>query len=155
MQLDVNGRMIDVPDGDGQSLLGLLRDKLGLNGTKEACSRGECGACTVLVDGRPVMSCILPVGMVRGKVETIEGLEEESEELREAFAEAGGFQCGYCTPGQVVRGVALVREGKALDEAALRRAISGNICRCTGYNGIVSALQRVLKDPSGDQRVNE
>ena len=122
-------------------LLDVLRDRLGLLGTKESCGRGECGACTVLVDGRAVLSCITLAARVSGQVETIEGVSEESERLRSAFANQGALQCGFCTPGQIVRGTALLREGLPDDDAELRRAMSGNICRCTGYVGIIAALR--------------
>jgi aerobic-type carbon monoxide dehydrogenase small subunit (CoxS/CutS family) len=127
-------------------LLDYLRDELGLRGTKEACGRGECGACTVLIDGRPVLSCITLAVRVDGSVETIEGVTPESAELRRQFAAHGAFQCGFCTPGQIVRGVALLREGLPADDTALRIAISGNVCRCTGYSGIVAALRAAEKN---------
>jgi aerobic-type carbon monoxide dehydrogenase small subunit (CoxS/CutS family) len=126
-------------------LLDYLRDQQGLRGTKEACGRGECGACTVLIDGRPVLSCITLAVRVDGDVETIEGVTAESAELRRQFAEHGAFQCGFCTPGQIVRGVALLRQGLPSDDTALRAAISGNVCRCTGYSGIVAALRAAEK----------
>jgi aerobic-type carbon monoxide dehydrogenase small subunit (CoxS/CutS family) len=126
----------------GERLLDVLRDRYGLTGTKEACGRGECGACTVLVDGVPVLSCITLAARVNGSVTTVEGVIEESSELRAAFADCGAFQCGFCTPGQIVRGTALLRSGLPNDDRELRREISGNICRCTGYNGIVEALRR-------------
>lgn len=129
-QLDPNTRLIEV-----------LRLQLGLTGTKIACGTGECGACTVLVNGRPVLSCITLASRVSGSVETIEGVADEATSLREAFAQRSAFQCGFCTPGQIVRGLALLREGLPADESDLRHAISGNICRCTGYEGIVDALR--------------
>ena len=138
----VNGSPVDLDVGPGDRLLDVLRDALGLIGTKEACGRGECGACTVLVDGRPMLSCLLLAARVVGRVETVEGLAEEGRDLRAAFADEGAFQCGFCTPGHIVRGVALLREGVPGDERELRRAISGNICRCTGYTGIVRAIRR-------------
>ncbi|CAB4963866.1 unannotated protein [freshwater metagenome] len=122
-------------------LLDVLRDRLGLLGTKESCGRGECGACTVLIDGRAVLSCITLAARVSGHVETIEGVSAESERLRSAFANQGALQCGFCTPGQIVRGTALLREGLPDDDADLRSAMSGNICRCTGYVGIIAALR--------------
>lgn len=122
-------------------LIDVLREHAGLTGTKEACGRGECGACTVLVDGRPVLACITLAARVRGTVETVEGVVEESHDLRAAFARRAAFQCGFCTPGQIVRGVALLREGLPEEEAELRHAVSGNVCRCTGYEGIVDALR--------------
>lgn len=144
VQLEVNGESVEVDEGDGRPLLSLLRDDLHLTGTKEACSRGECGACTVLVGGLPVMSCVLPVALTDGPVLTIEGLAERSATLRAAFADTGGFQCGFCTPGQIVRAIAMLEEPEPADageaDAAIRRGLAGNICRCTGYAGIVAAI---------------
>jgi aerobic-type carbon monoxide dehydrogenase small subunit (CoxS/CutS family) len=130
----------------GTRLIDVLREQVGLTGTKEGCGRGECGACTVLVDGRPVLSCIVLAARVSGAVETVEGLAEESTALRAAFARRAAFQCGFCTPGQIVRGTALLRRGLPETEADLRTAMSGNICRCTGYEGIVDALRDAAAD---------
>ena len=149
--LTVNGRPIEIGVEPDDRLLDVLRDRLGLLGTKEACGRGECGACTVLVRGRPVMSCLVLAARV-DSVETIEGLREEARALREAFADTGAFQCGFCTPGQIVRGIALLREGLPADEQTLRREISGNICRCTGYSGIVRALRLAEHTRPGARR---
>lgn len=124
-------------------LLDYLREECGLLGTKEACGRGECGACTVLVNGTAVLSCISYAARVSGHVETIEGLTDESAPLREAFARHGAFQCGFCTPGQIVRATAVLREGCPASDADLRSAMSGNVCRCTGYNGIIAAIREV------------
>jgi aerobic-type carbon monoxide dehydrogenase small subunit (CoxS/CutS family) len=142
----VNGEDREVAVDGADRLLDVLRDRLGLRGSKRACGMGECGACTVLVEGRPVMSCITLAARARD-VETIEGVAETPEglALREAFADAGAFQCGFCTPGQVVRGVALMRAGVPDDEAELRHEMSGNICRCTGYTAIVAALQSAAR----------
>jgi aerobic-type carbon monoxide dehydrogenase small subunit (CoxS/CutS family) len=139
--LTVNGRSVEIDVKPDERLLDVLRDRLGLLGTKEACGRGECGACTVLVRGRPVVSCLVLAARA-DHVETIEGLRDEAGALREAFADAGAFQCGFCTPGQIVRGIALLRQGLPADDMALRREMSGNICRCTGYAGIITALRR-------------
>jgi len=139
-RLRVNGRDVDVELAPGDTLLRVLRERLHLTGAKEACGRGECGACTVLVDGTPVMSCVMLAALVRGEVATIEGLADEARDLREAFADTGAFQCGFCTPGQIVRATALLREGGELDERAVREQMSGNICRCTGYTQIVDAV---------------
>ena len=122
-------------------LLDYLRGHLGLTGTKESCGRGECGACTVLVDGRPVLSCITLAARVNGHVETVEGVAVEAHKLRRSFAQHGAFQCGFCTPGQIVRATALLRAGLPTDEGELRSAISGNVCRCTGYDGIIEAIR--------------
>ena len=139
-RLRVNGLDVDVDVAPGDSLLHVLRDRLRLTGAKEACGRGECGACTVLVDGIPVMACVTLAMLVRGEVTTIEGLADEARDLREAFADAGAFQCGYCTPGQIVRATALLRQGTPAGEQAVRFEMSGNICRCTGYTQIVDAV---------------
>ena len=139
-RLRVNGREVDVEVAPGDSLLDVVRDRLRLTGAKEACGRGECGACTVLVDGTPVMACVTLAMLVRGEVTTIEGLADEARDLREAFADAGAFQCGFCTPGQIVRASALLKDGGALNERVVREQMSGNICRCTGYTQIVDAV---------------
>lgn len=133
-----------------QSLATFLRDQLGLTATKVACGRGECGACTVLVDGRPTMACVTMAGLVRGRVETLESLADEISDLREEFADRGAFQCGFCTPGQLVHAAALVRQAQQLaDErdlpCAVRQRLSGNICRCTGYQAITAAVCSVLE----------
>jgi len=125
----------------GARLLDVLREQVGITGTKEACGRGECGACTVLIDGRPTLSCITLARRVRGSVETVEGLADEAMPLRSAFARRAAFQCGFCTPGQIVRGVALLRRGLPESDSEPRHAMSGNICRCTGYEGIMCALR--------------
>jgi aerobic-type carbon monoxide dehydrogenase small subunit (CoxS/CutS family) len=136
-----------------ERLIDVLRDRLGLIGTKEGCSRGECGACTVIVDGRTVLSCIILASRVDGEVTTIEGVADEGEPLRAAFADQGALQCGFCTPGQIVRGVALLREGLPDDDGELRHRMSGNVCRCTGYVGIMQALRDAAEGrPSGSER---
>lgn len=140
----VNGTEVAPPTRPAETVLELLRDRIGLTGTKLGCGRGECGTCTVLMGDRAVMSCVTLSGLVDGAVTTIEGLADESASLRAAFADRGGLQCGYCTPGQIVRAVALLRTarraGMALDEQMVRRAMAGNICRCTGYSPIVDAI---------------
>lgn len=141
----VNGRLTEIWIEPGDRLLDVLRDHLGLVGAKRACGRGECGSCTVLLRGRPVMACLVLAARA-DQVETIEGLADEARPLRQAFADAGAFQCGFCTPGQIVRGVALLREGLPADERALRQAMSGNLCRCTGYAGIIQALRRAAQE---------
>jgi aerobic-type carbon monoxide dehydrogenase small subunit (CoxS/CutS family) len=144
MHLRVNGVEREVDCAPGTSLLDVLRTSLGLTGAKKACGRGECGACTVLVGGKPALACITLAVRVRGDVVTIEGLADQEADLREAFAEAGGFQCGFCTSGQIVQAAALLRAGlpaaPPAARQAIRQAMSGNICRCTGYNGIVNAV---------------
>jgi aerobic-type carbon monoxide dehydrogenase small subunit (CoxS/CutS family) len=151
LDIDVNGEFYSLDVDPAERLLSTLRDRLGLRGTKEACGRGECGSCTVLVDGRPYMACLTLTRRVRN-VETIEGLADEMLPLRDAFARLGAFQCGFCTPGQIVRAAVLVRDGRVLDENEIRDAMSGNICRCTGYQGIVHAIHEVLISRVGDDR---
>ncbi len=144
----VNGEeAIDDADiAPGERLLDVLRDRLGLTGAKEGCGRGECGACTVLIDGTPVLSCITLAARVHGEVVTVEGVAGEAEPLRAAFADHGALQCGFCTPGQIVRGVSLLRAGLPEQDEQLRRAMSGNVCRCTGYTGIIAALRQAEAD---------
>jgi aerobic-type carbon monoxide dehydrogenase small subunit (CoxS/CutS family) len=139
-RLRVNGRDVDAEVAPADTLLHVLRDRLRLTGAKEACGRGECGACTVLVDGVPIMSCVMLASLVRGEITTIEGLADDARGLRESFADAGAFQCGFCTPGQIVRAAALLRETPNPDERTIREQMSGNICRCTGYTQIVDAV---------------
>jgi carbon-monoxide dehydrogenase small subunit len=143
--LDVNGTRHVVDTPVHYTLLDLLRRGLGLTGTKESCREGACGACTVLLDGRPVASCLVLAASVSGRsVLTIEGVAAEGtlHPLQEAFLASGAVQCGYCTPGMILSALALLREGGVPDEATIRRALSGNICRCTGYATIVEAVQR-------------
>ena len=142
--ITINGRSHSVGHEPTGTLLSSLRDDLGLKGSKPGCGRGECGACTVLIDGRPRLSCITLVALVAGaEIQTIEGLAVETEPLRKAFADYGGFQCGYCTPGQIVSGyAALMDERQMSDPDLIRAAMSGNICRCTGYSSIVTAITK-------------
>ena len=123
-------------------LLDVLRGPVGLTGTKEGCGEGECGACTVLLDGEPVLSCLVPLFQCSGrKVETVEAIATgPAKELLERFVAAGGVQCGACTPGIVVTAWALLEENPAPDRDEARRALAGNLCRCTGYEGILRAL---------------
>jgi aerobic-type carbon monoxide dehydrogenase small subunit (CoxS/CutS family) len=141
--LIVNGEARSIEAGARTTLGSALRDQLGLTSVKLACERGECGACTVLVDGLPRMSCIT-LARLAGEVVTLEGLAGESADLRAAFADAGAFQCGFCTPGQVVHATAILSAGLSADAEErrdqVRRALVGNICRCTGYQGIVDAI---------------
>jgi carbon-monoxide dehydrogenase small subunit/xanthine dehydrogenase YagT iron-sulfur-binding subunit len=152
-QLIVNGAAVDVVMPPGVRLIDILRQQLKLTGTKESCGRGECGACTVLINGRPIVSCLVYGETVSGAVTTIEGLADANTDLREAFADCGAFQCGFCTPGQIVRAVALLAEKWPDDEAArekfVRHRLSGNICRCTGYTGIVEAVLKTAAARAG------
>lgn len=147
MRMVVNGAAIEVEATPEAMLLDVLRGPLGLTGAKGGCRRGECGACTVLVGGRPIMACLQLATLVDAPVFTIEGLSNELAPLRAAFADCGGFQCGFCTPGQIVQASAVLAAGlpagRGEAEQAIRKAMSGNICRCTGYVGIVEAMLRV------------
>jgi len=125
-------------------LVDLLRDVLNLKGTKVGCREGECGVCTVLVNGEPVNSCILPAMKVSGQsVTTIEGLskEDELDPIQEAFVDAGAIQCGFCTPAMVLTAKALLEKNPHPDESQIRQSLSGVLCRCTGYSKIVKAVQ--------------
>lgn len=144
-QLDVNGVRRRVDADAERSLLSVLRDDLDLTGAKYGCGEGQCGACTVLLDGEPVRSCITRVGSAAGKkITTIEGLEREGKlhPLQEAFLEIGAMQCGYCTPGMIVAGAALLRKTPNPSTEQIVHAMQGNVCRCGTYPRIVAAIQR-------------
>lgn len=140
----LNGQARDVITPPARPVLDVLREGLGLTGTKEGCSVGVCGACSVLVDGRLMSSCLVPVGMVAGRdVTTVEGLATADGELsavQRAFLQSGGIQCGICTPGQVVAATALLAECPDPTPDQVREWMTGNLCRCTGYYSIVSAV---------------
>jgi len=146
--LNVNGRDVAVHVPPRQSLLDTLRDSLGLTGTKLVCNEGDCGACTVLVDDRPVYSCLaLAIATEGRKVETIEGLAPDGDlhPVQRAFVEHDAYQCGFCTPGQVMSVVSLLRAKPDAREDDIRRAIAGNLCRCGAYTNIVAAGVAVSK----------
>ena len=144
VRLVVNESQTTIDTAVGTRLLDVLRDHLGLIGTKEACGRGDCGACTVLVGDRAVPSCLVLAARVDEPVRTVEGIAADAARLRQAFADWGGLQCGYCTPGLVVRAYQLIAAGECdgSDADAVRRALAGNFCRCTGYDGVITAVQR-------------
>jgi aerobic-type carbon monoxide dehydrogenase small subunit (CoxS/CutS family) len=144
LQLTVNGRPYEVLVEARKTLADVLREDVELTGTHLGCEHGVCGACTVLVDGLAVRSCLMLGVQAAGKqVRTIEGLERDGElhPLQQAFRDSHSFQCGFCTPGFVMTALALLEEGRALDESELREELSGNICRCTGYQSIVEGVQ--------------
>jgi carbon-monoxide dehydrogenase small subunit len=147
--LRVNGTDREVHDAwVGESLLYVLRERLGLPGAKGACEQGECGSCTVLMDGAAVCSClVLAASAVGAEITTIEGLAPQGEptDVQRAFVEAGGVQCGFCTPGLVVAVHHLLDHDPDPDELTIREALSGNICRCTGYGRIVDAVGRAAR----------
>jgi len=139
----VNGERVEVSAPGMRRLLDVLREDLGLTGTKEGCGEGECGACSVLLDGEVVDSCLVPLCQVRGSsVDTVEGLarEERLNALQAAFLETGGAQCGICTPGMLMAGEAFLASGLPATEENVRTAIAGNLCRCTGYTKIIDAI---------------
>ena len=143
--LAVNGQEHALPElRPHTTLLEALRDHLGLTGTKKGCGLGQCGACTVHVDGRPVNSCLALAVMQQGKaITTIEGLARDGElhPLQAAFIRHDAFQCGYCTSGQIMSGIACVRDGEAGSDDVIRERMSGNICRCGAYGGILAAVR--------------
>jgi aerobic carbon-monoxide dehydrogenase small subunit len=152
----VNGQPVDLEIEQDDTLLNVLRDRLGLTGTKGSCLEGECGSCTVLVDGRAVNSCITLAAQVQDSaVETIEGLAEGDRLhiLQEKFLELGAVQCGYCTPGLIMAAKALLDTNPSPTDAELLRALEGNICRCTGYSAIREAIraaaQPIAAKPTG------
>jgi xanthine dehydrogenase YagT iron-sulfur-binding subunit len=144
--LSVNGQQHRLSLEVRTTLLDALRDHLGLTGTKKGCDLGQCGACTVLVDGRRINACLTLAVMQEGReITTIEGLAAGGElhPLQAAFIEQDAFQCGYCTPGQIVSGVGLLAEGRAGSNAEIREFMSGNLCRCGAYSRIVAAVRAV------------
>jgi carbon-monoxide dehydrogenase small subunit len=142
-RLTVNGEPVELEVPGMRRLLDALREDLGLTGTKEGCGEGECGACSVLVDGAVVDSCLVPICQVDGaSVITVEGLarEERLNALQAAFLETGGAQCGICTPGMLMAGEAFLASGAEPTDEHIREAIAGNLCRCTGYTKIIDAI---------------
>jgi aerobic-type carbon monoxide dehydrogenase small subunit (CoxS/CutS family) len=140
----VNGERRTVAFPTHHTLLEVLREELGLTGTKHGCELGECGTCTVLVDGRPLLSCLVLAAEMEGQaIETVEGLQEGNRlhPLQETFADLGAAQCGYCTPGILMAAKALVAENPAPTRDAIRAALAGNLCRCTGYVKILEAVE--------------
>jgi len=142
LECQVNGERRTLEGAPMDRLLDVLRESLGLTGTKEGCGEGECGACTVLLDGSPVVSCLVPLVQCAGRViETVEGVAEGPQrEFLERFIAAGGVQCGACTPGIVVTACALLRDNPNPSRVDAAAALAGNLCRCTGYEGILRAL---------------
>lgn len=140
----LNGRPAEVEGHPMERLLDVVRERLGLTGTKEGCGEGECGACTVLMDGEPVLSCLVPLCQCEGRrIETVEGIAVEGSPARaflDRFVAQGGVQCGACTPGIVVTAWALLQRSPEPGRDEAREALAGNLCRCTGYEGILRAL---------------
>ncbi|TDE28581.1 (2Fe-2S)-binding protein [Actinomadura sp. 6K520] len=155
VNVTVNGSAEAVDDvWEGESLLYMLRERMGLPGSKNACEQGECGSCTVYLDGVPACACLVAAGQVEGRdVRTVEGLAERSpgepfdrqgerlDPVQEAFAETGAVQCGFCTPGLIVQAHDLIERNPAPTDAEIREALAGNLCRCTGYEKILDAVR--------------
>jgi xanthine dehydrogenase YagT iron-sulfur-binding subunit len=148
-EVTVNGRARLLRFDNRVTLLDALRDGLGLTGTKKGCDQGACGACTVLLDGGRALSCLTLAAQCEGReVTTIEGLAQDGvlHRVQEAFVRHDGFQCGYCTPGQIMSAVALLAEGRAGSDEEIREFMSGNLCRCGAYPNIVAAIREVAAD---------
>jgi len=149
IELRVNGETRTVAAPEHRSLLEILREDMNLTGTKHGCELGECGACTVLVDGKPMLSCLLLPGQVLGReIETIEGMAVDGKlhPLQKAFAEFGPVQCGYCIPGILLTAKQLLERNVSPSTQEIREALAGNLCRCTGYQKIVEAVQMAARD---------
>jgi carbon-monoxide dehydrogenase small subunit len=147
--LKVNGEEKELLIKEDALLIDVLRDEIGYTGTKRGCGEGECGTCTILIDGRPVNSCLILAALVQGKeITTIEGVgtPENLHPIQQAFVEEGAIQCGFCTPGMVMSTKALLDSEKNPDEQQIRKALSGNLCRCTGYVKIVNAVKKAAEE---------
>ena len=152
VRLTVNGAAMEAQAWAGESLLSFLRERLGLFGSKNACEQGECGSCSVILDGRLVCACLVPAAAAAGSdVTTVEGLVQDpaGSAVQGALVEAGGVQCGFCTPGFVVAITALLRANPAPSDDEVREALSGNLCRCTGYVRIFEAVNAASRRLAG------
>jgi len=146
IQLTVNQRVYDIAVEPNQTLVDVLRYKLGLTGTKKGCELGDCGSCTVIMDGKPVNSCLVLAMQADGRaILTIEGLEDENglHPVQRAFIEKGAIQCGFCSSGMILSANHLLEKNPHPDDGEIRRAVSGNLCRCTGYQKIIEAVKSV------------
>ena len=156
MEFNCNGRDISIEAPPQTRALDLIRDQLGMTGTKEGCGRGECGACTILLDGRPVNACLLPAAKLQGcEVMTIEGVSDGSgglHPIQESFLDQGAVQCGYCTPGMIMSARALLESNPDPTENEIEEALAGNICRCTGYGMIIRAVLQAAKVLRGERK---
>lgn len=153
IDLVVNGEQVHLEVEPDRTLLDVLRNDLGLAGVKDGCSTGDCGACTVLLDGQPINSCLaLPATLAGRSITTVEGLARDpvGRRLQAAFVEHGAVQCGYCTPGLLLSARSLLSSCPSPDDADVRRAIAGNLCRCTGYAKVVDAIKAVGAELRGE-----
>ncbi len=145
----LNGNKVEIESQPNKRLLDLLRDDLNLTGTKEGCSIGECGACTVIMNGKAVNSCLVLVGEIDGsEIITIEGIAKNGNlhPLQENFLKYGAVQCGFCTPGMILSAYALLKRNPTPDEETIKEAIAGNLCRCTGYKQIIEAIKKTIEN---------
>lgn len=152
ISFSVNGKSYEIPVLPWRTLLEVLREDLGLTGTKEGCSIGECGACTVLMDGKTVNSCLVLAAEADGKqITTIEGLAQGDKlhPVQQAFVDTGGLQCGFCSPGMIMSAKSLLDENPNPSEDEIREGIAGNICRCTGYTKIIASIKTASKNMGG------
>jgi carbon-monoxide dehydrogenase small subunit len=150
VELLVNGERYELAVAPQETLLEVLRDRLGFTGTKEGCGTGECGSCTILVDGEPMLSCLMLAVENQGKeLTTIEGVSSGgvTTELQQAFLEKGAVQCGFCTPGMILAATALLHRSPRASREELLEALEGHLCRCTGYNKIVEAVEAAEEKP--------
>ena len=150
----LNGIKKEIDAAPDRRVVDILREDLGLTGTKEGCGAGECGACTILVGNEPRLSCLMLAAQLEGlNITTVEGLSKDGElhPLQQAFARSGAVQCGFCTPGMLMTALAFLKKNPHPDRAAIREALSGNLCRCTGYQKIIDAIETAARTLSGKE----